>query len=267
MNSAQRQGGHTLIELMAALALGALVVGGALTLYLAQRTAYVRAVDAAVLEEGAEVALSVLGRQIQLAAYAPLGEPRPAGLFGCADGRPSGMPDAPSCVPSESGSDGVLVRYVGDTVSTWPSAHGQASDCLGQGLGAPEALVVNRFYARTSSTSGRPELYCEGNGRPGVGQPVVEGVERLGFRYWARGAWRDALSVEDWKQVAAVEICVQMLGAARAGAANRAAAAGLPGSTDCHGRPMAARAGGSGPTPVRRVFRRYVAIRNQQNEG
>jgi len=31
-------------------------------------------------------------------------------------------------------------------------------------------------------------LYCEGSGKPGTGQPLVEGIERIKFGYWLKNA-------------------------------------------------------------------------------
>jgi type IV pilus assembly protein PilW len=125
----------------------------------------------------------------------------------------------PNCEPLASRSDGIVVRYIGDAVSTWPTTAGHATDCLGQGVGSAGAaeLIVNRYYARLSGSTGEPELYCEGNGRAGVGQPLVEGIERLRFRYWLRGASTsvaaNVVAADQWNSVVAVDICVLARGA------------------------------------------------------
>ncbi|WP_323121786.1 PilW family protein [Burkholderia alba] len=254
----KRSSGHTLVEVLIAMALGLMIVGAAFSLYRSQRMAYTLAADAARLRDAGHASLMLIAPQIQMAGFAPLDAPtaRAApGLFGCARGRPGGPDANPVCDPLASGSDGLLVRYVGDSISTWPTAAGQASDCLGQGVGGADAgtLIVNRYYARTSASTGEPELYCEGNGRPGVAQPLVEGVERLRLRYRLHGGdgWMDAalLPAGGWADVVAVELCVQV----------RGAPTGRPVRyVDCLGRAVAAP-----DTRPRLVLRRQVAIRNQ----
>jgi type IV pilus assembly PilW-like protein len=77
--------------------------------------------------------------------------------------------------------------------------------------------VVNRFHAKASGSTGEPELYCEGSGKPGSSQPLVEGVERLRLRYWPAGAPAaldaSALAPHQWSSVVAVDVCVLVRGA------------------------------------------------------
>ncbi|EIP88339.1 hypothetical protein A33K_14436 [Burkholderia humptydooensis MSMB43] len=243
---------------MIAMALGLMILLAAMSLYRVQRAAYSAAADAARLRDAAQAALALIAQQIQMAGFVPIDahDARPvSGLFGCAAGRPVNADGHAACDSLASGSDGLVVRYVGDGVSTWPTAGGQATDCLGQGVGAADTqpLVVNRFYARISASTGEPELYCEGSGRPGIAQPLVEGVERLRLRYRLHGTarWADAsaLSADDWANVTAVSVCVQVRGM-RTGRPVR--------YVDCEGR-MA----GAPDTRARLSLRRYVAVRNR----
>jgi type IV pilus assembly protein PilW len=148
----------------------------------------------------------------------------PPALFGCSGGRPTGADDSLACTKLSGGSDGVAVRYVGDSVSTWASASGQATDCLGQAvagsiatLGGEGVLVVNRYFANVSTSSGEPELYCEGNGNAGSAQPLVEGVERVRIKYWRAGAPdamdASAVQADQWPAIVAVDLCVLVRGA------------------------------------------------------
>jgi type IV pilus assembly protein PilW len=250
--AASRVAAHTLLELLIAMTLATMISGAAFALYRAHRVSYAASTEAARVRAAARAALALVGAQLQMAGFAPPGTllVGGAGLFGCTRARPAGAD--PACIPLAGGSDGVLVRYVGDALSTWPTADGQASDCLGQGVGAV-ALVVNRYYARVSPSTGEPELYCEGSGRPGVGQPLVEGVEQLRLRYRLRGmdGWRDAAAVAPrWAEVVAVALCVQV----------RGAPSGRPVRyVDCDGRVQVAR-----DTRPRLVLRHRVAIRNQE---
>ncbi|MFP3583233.1 PilW family protein [Paraburkholderia sp. SIMBA_055] len=220
--------GHTLIELVIALALGLIVTAGAVSLYTTQRAAFDRANNALHMRDAGLTALTVVGQQLQMAGFVPADATQyraPTSLFGCSGGHPTGTDDSrPTCETLTGKSDGIAVRYVGDSVSTWPSATGQTTDCLGQAVTANSAAlgdrgvpVVNRFYAKASSSTGEPELYCEGNGKTGAAQPLVEGVERLRIKYWLAGAASaldaSAVTADQWANVVAVDLCVLVRGA------------------------------------------------------
>lgn len=249
--------GHTLLELVIAVALGLVVVTGAVVAYRAQYQAFVVASDAARIHEAGMNALTLVGEQIQSAGYVPADMPQDLGgpaIFGCAGGRPGGPDDAVVCAALSGGSDGLAVRYVGDLASTWPSSAGQATDCLGQAVGAASAIVVNRYHAKASGSTGEPELYCEGSGRVGTAQPLVEGVESLRVRYWLAGATQpvnaSAVAGDQWPAVSAVDVCVQVRGAS------------FPRKVayvDCDGVSKTATDG-----RARQTFWRHVALRNRQ---
>ncbi|RKT26145.1 type IV pilus assembly protein PilW [Paraburkholderia sp. RAU2J] len=218
--------GHTLLEFVIAMALGLVVTAGAVSLYTTQRSAFEHASNAMRIREAGLTALTLIGQQLQMAGFVPadvLHYDGPPALFGCSGGRPTGAEDSIACTKLSGGSDGVALRYVGDSVSTWPSTSGQATDCLGQAvtgntamLAEQGALVVNRYFANVSPSSGEPELYCEGNGNPGSAQPLVEGVERVRIKYWLPGA-PDALDAsvvqaDQWAAIVAVDLCVLVRG-------------------------------------------------------
>jgi len=220
--------GHTLLEFVIAVGLGLLVTAGVVSLYTTQRAAFERANNALRIREAGWTALTIVGQQLQMAGFVPADAAQyraPAPLFGCSGGRPTGTDDSRlSCETLPGKSDGVAVRYVGDSVSTWPASTGQTTDCLGQAvtnnsgaLGDLGVPVVNRFYAKVSSSTGEPELYCEGNGKTGSAQPLVEGVERLRIRYWLAGAANaidaSAVMADQWASVLAVDLCVLVRGA------------------------------------------------------
>jgi type IV pilus assembly protein PilW len=263
MRRALRISGHTLLELTIAVALGLVVTAGAVSLYRSQRLMLVRANDAAQMHEAGMTALTLIALQLQMAGFAPADSPSAAlslasgAIFGCSSARPVGTDDRLTCEALASHSDGIAIRYVADNVSTWPSAAAQPTDCLGQGLAhpladAPGAPVVNRFYAKASGSTGEPELYCEGSGSQGTSQPLVEGVERLRFRYWPAGAPAaldaSALASAQWRSVVAVDVCVLVRGT-RDTTPSR--------YVDCDGVSSA------GPDKrAREAFWRRVAIRN-----
>jgi type IV pilus assembly protein PilW len=258
---ASRIVGHTLLEVTIAMALGLIVTAGAVSLYRSQRVAFMRGADAAQINDAGMTALTLIGEQLQMAGFVSADMSRaflarPA-LFGCSGGRPTGADDSLTCETLASHSDGVAVRYVADAVSTWPSAAGLATDCLGQGLTkadayAPGVTVVNRFYAKASGSTGEPELYCEGTGKANSSQPLVEGVERVRLRYWLAGASvaldAAALAPAQWSNVVAVDLCVLVRGAPQTAQSRY---------VDCDG----VSAPGA-DMRIRRAFWRRVALRN-----
>ena len=248
--------GHTLLELMIAAALGIVAVAGTVAAYRSQRAAFAYAADAARIHDAGMNALLLIGEHVQMAGFEPADSTDDvvaAPLFGCTSGRPLVAHDTVTCEPLSSRSDGIAVRYVGDGESTWLSATGQVTDCLGQAVGPPGATVVNRFYAKPGASTGEPELYCEGAGNEGTAQPLVEGVERLRLRYWIDGAAQavdaSALTSDQWAMVAAVDLCVLVRGAALGRRVRY---------VDCDGVSSAADDG-----RARRAFWRHVAIRNR----
>jgi len=260
---AGRCGGHTLIELMIATALGLIVVAAIASLYRAARQFYYASADTALMREAGMTALLLISEQLQMAGFVPPGSAAlanevGAGLFGCASGYPVETGAGLSCKRDASGSDGLAIRYVDDAVATWPAETGQATDCLGQGVGpAGEPVVVfNRFFVATSRERAASELYCEGNGGA-ARQPAVAGVERLTFRYWIRGAAQPvsaaAVAPDRWHDVVAVDICVRVRGV-------RTAARGR--YVDCD-QAVPRHADGH----ARQVFRRRVAVLNHEHAG
>jgi type IV pilus assembly protein PilW len=254
--------GHTLLELMIAMALGIIVMAGAVSLYTSQRRAFETASNAMRIRDAGLTALTLIGQQLQMAGFTPADIVRydgPPPLFGCSGGRPTGTDDNLACTKLSSGSDGVVVRYVGDGVSTWASTSGQVTDCLGQAVtrsvatpGTQSALVVNRYYASVSTSTGEPELYCEGNGNSGSAQPLVEGVERVLVRYWLAGASdaidASAVTAGQWAQIVAVDLCVLVRGTPQARQSRY---------VDCNGASVL-----TADSRPRQAFARRVALRN-----
>ncbi|WP_158936058.1 PilW family protein [Burkholderia sp. S171] len=248
------QRGHTLLELSISVALGVLIVLATISLYRGQRFAYDHATETTRLRDAASTALDLIGQQVQMAGFVPAGTGQDKGppLFGCSPGRPTGSDAASVCETLASRSDGIVVRYAADTISTWPSSSGLPTDCLGQ-ISAGE-WIVNRYYAKASSSTVEPELYCEGSGKPGTGQPLVEGIERIKFGYWLKDASfsvdASAISQDRWPLVVAVDVCVLVRG-------DSPSAAARPRYADCDGASVVCADG-----RIRQVFRRRVALRN-----
>lgn len=222
------QAGHMLLEWLIAAALGLAVLAGALTLYQAQRESFARAADAARMREAGAAALTLVGQQIHMAGYAPLDQPTlrtrvTPGIFGCQSARPVDGLDGvelgcKNVDRNRADTDGLIVRYADNGVSTWLGASGEPTDCLGQGVArqGEHAVIVNRFHVAQSRWRGEPELYCAGNGHTRTPQPIVEGVDRIELRYWLPGADEptraDGIAPMQWADVVAVDLCVVVRG-------------------------------------------------------
>ncbi|MBN3834126.1 PilW family protein [Burkholderia sp. Ac-20344] len=257
MNADRRMRAHTLLEVLIAMTVGLLVLVAAGALYHAQRVAQWRADDGFRMRDAAGTALMLIGQQIQMAGFRPLDAERVPSLppvFGCSTARVRGNGAQVRCEPVRAASDALLIRYVGDAVSTWFTVSGQVSDCLGQGVGVSgeRAPVENRFDVHTSPSTGEPELYCEGNGRPGTPQPVVSGIDQLRVRYLRRGGMpfvdAGAMRGDDWRDVVAVHVCVRARGEPTGEPARH---------VDCDGRTVVAPDG-----RARLTLDRIVALRN-----
>ena len=134
MNADHRTRGHTLLEVLIAMTVGLLVLAAAGALYHAQRIAQRRAEDGFRMRDAAATALMLIGQQIQMAGFRPLDAEAASSLppvFGCSAARVRGSGAQVRCEPARLSSDAVLVRYVGDSVSTWATVSGRASDFLG----------------------------------------------------------------------------------------------------------------------------------------
>lgn len=259
MTADRRIRAHTLLEVLIAMTVGLLVLAAAGALYHAQRVAQRRAEDGFRMRDAAATALMLIGQQIQMAGFRPLDVEGASSLppvFGCSAGRVRGDGTQVRCEAVRAASDAVLVRYVGDAVSTWPTISAQVSDCLGQGVGPPgeRPLVENRFDAHVSPSTGEPELYCEGSGRPGTPQPVVSGIDQLRVRYLRRAGTQfvdaHAMEADDWRDVVAVHVCVRARGEPMHEPARH---------VDCDGRTAVARDG-----RAHLVLHRIVALRNAE---
>lgn len=182
--------GFTLIEILIALTLGAVLIGSIIFSVIgAGRSG--RSQDAVgQMTENGQIALNLLASQVRMAGYwspPPLSSLDPqTSIWGC---RTSGAitlntPFDSLLCPADGGNDVFAVRYDGRN----PDGSGEPRDCLGNGspasdlVNADGGIVYNRFYVSTSP-SGAPALYCLGNGGGTGGQPLIENVEALQIRY------------------------------------------------------------------------------------
>lgn len=234
-----RNRGVSIIEILVSLVIGLIVVGAVLVSYLGSgKTSKVQAAYAE-MNESAQIAITLLNRDLLLAGYAqPTGvsgsstftrsySDRP--LFGCERGldnvsrRNQLAPwDAAVCAPAGSIDHVIEIAYEADLANTVPTAANLPSDCVGNSLPASGAgtatyyIAHNRYYL-SSSGAGKSELYCASQ-QGAAGQPLVDNVEALRIWYGEANAanprqivrYVSASAVADWGRVVSVRTCLLM---------------------------------------------------------
>lgn len=205
------QQGFSLVELLVAMAIGLVMLGAVLSMYLANTLASRQSEAVTRMGEDASIALETMARHIRMAGYSQskLLAPRNtatvagqamqvvdsnlggAGLKGCDGGFSSTTASwaTLACTNLRTQPDDIAVRYEGDRFNTEAAGNDKASDCLGQGLSdnATSAINPSTLFTLAESRffiSAKKELSCAGNGSAGfVSQPLVAGVEfmRLGY--------------------------------------------------------------------------------------
>lgn len=234
-----RERGVSLVEILISLVIGLVVVGAVLVSFIGSgqsgryQTAYSQ------MNEDAQIGLTLLSREIQLAGYAQPNAvnasatfvttftPRP--VFGCDSGfdNPGKAAGAGSVACNVTPTFPAFeVVYEGDPQNTVPMAGSPSvpSDCLGNSLtqvvGTPSYYIArNRYYLANAAGSGRPELHCASDVTSN-GQPLVENIDAMKVWYGESNAasprqivrWVSSANVKDasWDYVIAVRVCLLM---------------------------------------------------------
>jgi type IV pilus assembly protein PilW len=296
----RRQRGVSLIELMVSITIGMVILAAILAVYTSTSSTSKQSESSTRMSEDAAVALNYIGGYIRMAGFSiPLANVSAntvvfgtgtmetadrsfmgAGIRGCDTGftNPTATTTVALTCNTGTGTAAISVRFQGDTSNTSPAA-GSPSDCLNQAVtgltasdfdgGSPYTLIESRFYVKTASNSGTPELFCGGNGNATyTAQPIMQYVENLAFTYgvaddvsarqatsYLTAAQVDALPAstmdQRWSRVVSVKICLVMRSELRDQNA--------PGSyRNCAGNVVA-----SPNNYLRRSFQTVVALRNR----
>jgi len=231
--SPSSQRGMSLIELMISLVIGLVVVGAVLISIIGSSKSGKFESAYAQMNEDAQIGLSILSRDIQMAGYSEPTAlvntgtvPAPvyvlnfgnlaAAIFGCDTDFAS--PVAANVACGTGANAAIEMSYQADTQSTVATG-GVPSDCLGSAIAAgPPYIVKNRYYI-SAGNSGRPELYCAGVG--GSGQPLIENVDSMSILYGVQVAaaprqvvrYVSATAIAgigpaEWNNVVSVRICL-----------------------------------------------------------
>lgn len=232
-----RARGMSLVELMISLVIGLVVVGAVIVSIISSSNAGRYQSAFAQMNEDAQIALSILRRDLEMAGYsqptALLPDPLDptklvftfgvmAGnngrwVFGCDKGFVSttAAVGALACNPV-AGPDNFMfeVAYEADAANTVVSG-GNATNCLGNSVGgAASLLAINRYFISTEA-SGRPELRCSSNGQT---QPLVENIESMKIWYGVaanntatqvqRYVTAASIGATQWDQVVSTRVCL-----------------------------------------------------------
>lgn len=228
-----RMQGMSLIEVMVSMVIGLIVVGAVLVSYIGAGSTSRLQVAQAEMNENAQIAMTMLSRDLLLAGYAsPTGvngsstfvrsySARP--LMGCDNGfaDPSTTSDV-ACAAAGSGGPAIEVVYEADVTNTVPTSAGVPADCLGNGLPSTAVgtasfyFAYNRYYLANSSAQ-RSELHCASR-QGAVGQPLVDNVDAIKIWYGEANAanprqiarYVTAGGVADWNMVVSVRVCLLM---------------------------------------------------------
>lgn len=206
MQYAQRQKGLSLIELMIALVISLVLVGGVSTVYISSKRNYQARDQLSMMDESARVALNALTKHLEHAGYAtPAKLPLGNYLYALGDTAP---PKA-SCGGTDTGvhkdlnlvtfasraaqddykpdgttvtGDAISIRFLGDPLLfTDCSNSGLPASCqVGNAPSMEAALIYNTFFV--DQNNGQPSLMCFGSRKDSVTQ-IVPGIENIQFLY------------------------------------------------------------------------------------
>jgi type IV pilus assembly protein PilW len=190
---------------MVSLVIGLVVVGAVLVSMLGAGKAGRFQAASAQMNEDAQIALSILARDIQLTGYSrPTGlvevAPAGSGIFslvfatvpstGFIVGCDTGFNDpANSNVCGAGANSAIELVFEADKDTTVLTSAGVPSNCLGNAIaGAAPYVAKNRYFISVDQQSGRPELSCGSVGASGAGtlgttQPLVENIEQMRILY------------------------------------------------------------------------------------
>ena len=154
----QHQQGFSLVEIMVAMTLGLVLLGGTITLYASSKNSYRLQENIAGMQENARFAIHALRREVEMAGF-PLArnimpfDPDPLATF---DG-------------GNNNSDQFTIQYNSGNPPN-------NIDCLGNAIAAG-ALITNRY-----SINNNGDLACLGSGNP-IPQTLVENVVNMQALY------------------------------------------------------------------------------------
>jgi type IV pilus assembly protein PilW len=162
-----RQRGLSLVELMVALALSAVVIVATAQLYLGDKQSLNQQDETMNMQEEARYALDLLGRAVRLSGYDPQGSDLWHRRFSQKVADCSTDGSFPLCAQNDTGlnqSDSVKISFWGMSLPGSELPEGGVVDCLGRPKSANE-LTIDHFYI-AAHTTGDAALFCQSATQP-----------------------------------------------------------------------------------------------------
>ena len=242
-----RTRGISLIEILISLVIGLVIVGAVLISMIGSGKAGRYQAAYTQMNEDAQIALSILSRDLQLAGYsAPTGliaGPIPPQqilvfgalgatnrIFGCDTGFVDPKAVALVCGAVAGAQPAFEVAYQADLRTTAPQGGGAGnpSDCLGNGITPVGGIYIarNRYFI-SIGPAGRPELSCTSVYAAApphpTPQPLVENIEAMALSYgvvipgaavptqvvrYVTATEVNAVGPGEWLNVSSVRVCL-----------------------------------------------------------
>jgi type IV pilus assembly protein PilW len=284
----RRQQGFTLIELLISMALGIVVIGALIVMYVAGSSATRNAQAQGQMNEDAQMALGVISQQLKQAGYNPTRTAAGARndlfqggwtLRACDTGfADNAAVNTASLVCNAAGANASLaVVYEADLNTGKNTAGGLPMDCIGNGV----AVTAGGYYVMQSRIYiANNALSCSGSGDLTQSQVLAENIEALKVLFAVtegnvpnsksvRGyltatqikAPADAglaalTEMERWEKVVAARVCVVVASENRV-LSEVSSADATPTFLDCDGASIDINDG-----KLRRAYRTTVLLRN-----
>lgn len=195
MNTRQRQTGLSLVELMVALVVGLLLLGGVIEIFVANKQTYRVADASARIQENARFATEILGRYLRIAGYRS--DPTVDFATAFASVTYAGYSLGAGQVIA-GGENEVVIRYQGD---------GAMKDCAGGDISLGN-VVSTRFYLNSG------DLECS---TASGTQPLISDIQQMTIRYGVdtdgdgtANRYDHAAGVTDWSQVVSVRMTLTL---------------------------------------------------------
>jgi len=196
----RRQTGLSLVELMIALVVGLLLLGGVIEIFVANKQTYRVADASARIQENARFATEILGRYLRIAGYRSDPTVDFATAFAPVTYAGYGFTTGQVITGSD---DEIVIRYQGD---------GVMRDCESNTIIPLTTPTSTRFFTDTSGS-----LQCATDLGPGIGQPLLSDVQQMTIRYGVdtdgdgtANRYDHAAGVTDWNQVVAVRLTLTL---------------------------------------------------------
>jgi type IV pilus assembly protein PilW len=250
-----RSSGFTLVELMIALVLGLVVLGGVLTVYMNHSSTARFQSGVMRVQENGRFAVDLLSRSLRMAGYddPDVGNSVPNSFIGGTTGS-----TGTSFTETRLDDDGeplFVLKADGDTVSAIYEGGTEIRDCQGISMDTSPPPITTNQYAIATDADDVSHLICytaDNNG-----QPLAEGVEDMRVLYGldlggdgVTERYVSADNVGNWSQVVSVQVALLV---------NSVVPALSQDDTVCLGCTVFA---GSNDRLVRAEFQAIIEIRN-----